>query len=75
MARKKIKSEDWSYISDILGVLAQTVPPVLTTSAAVAQGISNAQAQHEARMRELELHQMKLQILQQNTAQLKAGDD
>lgn len=59
----KHTSESWIYAGRLLGVLSETLPPVLTATANVVQGIGAATAEHESRMRDLEEHELRMRLL------------
>lgn len=56
-------SERWLYTSDILMRLAETLPPVLQTTAQLTQAIGGAAADHEKRLRDLQEHELRMKLL------------
>lgn len=67
-------SEDWFYAGEILAGLAQAIPPVLGASAQLAHTVGKATAEHESRMRELELHEARLRAIAASTVDVEAEE-
>lgn len=69
MTRNSWTSEDWAYTGDVLMALAQSLPPVLGATAQLTYSVSKVTADHEARMRELKEHELRLQQIARESRQ------